>query len=225
MIRLRLCSVMLGATIAFAPAAFADRNSENYVANQANAVLRLLNDETLSNAARADRFHETLNSFTYLPDIARRVLGARGRELDKATFDRYCTTFEQYAAAVYQRRFNEMHGSAITISGSTDPAPRRSLVSTFIKRESSGAETRVIWDILMSKDGQSYRVRDVGVDLNGSVLWLAQDQQSQFEAYLDRHDGDINMLIAELQQKTSQIQVAMNAPPSTHSSLDGKALD
>ncbi len=225
MIGLRLCAAMLGAAITFAPAAFADKNAEKYVATQANVVLRLLSDTTISDAARADRFHETLNSFAYLPDIARRVLGVRGRELDQATLDRYCTTFEQYAAAVYQRRFNEMHGSAIAITGSTDPAPRRSLVSTLVKRGDSDSETRVIWDVLMSKDGTTYRIRDVAIDLNGSVLWLAQDQQAQFEAYLDRHDGDINMLIKQLEQKTAAINAGIKVSTSNLSNLDGGAVD
>jgi phospholipid transport system substrate-binding protein len=41
-------------------------------------------------------------------------------------------------------------------------------------------------------------VRDVGIDINGSVLWLAQDQQAQFESFLGRNNGDVNKLIARI---------------------------
>lgn len=223
--KFKVCAAVLCAAITFAPVAFADKKSEDYVAAQANAVLTLLSDESLSDTDRTERFRETLNSFAYLPDIARRVLGARGRELDEASFDRYKSAFEEFAVAVYQKRFNEMHGSAITIEGSTDPAPRRSLVTSLVKSGDSAKGTRVIWDVLMSEDGKRYRVRDVGIDLNGSVLWLAQDQQAQFEAYLDRHNGEIDTLITSLEQKTAKIKAGFQSGTSDLRNLDIKALD
>ena len=36
--------------------------------------------------------------------------------------------------------------------------------------------------MLLSNDGKSYRVRDVGIELGGSVLWLAQEQQAKEQA-------------------------------------------
>ena len=52
--------------------------------------------------------------------------------------------------------------------------------------------------MLASQDGKTYRVRDVGIDLGGSVLWLAQEQQAQFESYLDRNNGDVDKLIGRI---------------------------
>ena len=48
------------------------------------------------------------------------------------------------------------------------------------------------------QDGKTYRVRDVGIDLGGSVLWLAQEQQAQFESYLGRNNGDVDKLIGRI---------------------------
>lgn len=52
--------------------------------------------------------------------------------------------------------------------------------------------------MLLSKDGKSYRVRDVGIELGGSILWLAQEQAAQFINYLDRNNGDIDKLIGRI---------------------------
>jgi hypothetical protein len=64
----------------------------------------------------------------------------------------------------------------------------------------------------MSQDGQTYRVRDVGVTLGGSVVWLAQDQQTQFEAVLDRNHGDINKLTETIRQRTAEIVSRRKGP-------------
>jgi len=69
----------------------------------------------------------------------------------------------------------------------------------------------VVWDVLQSQDGQSYRVRDVGINLDGSVIWLAQDQQAQFEAFLDRNNGDINKLIVKIKTMIADMSVRKKA--------------
>ena len=40
--------------------------------------------------------------------------------------------------------------------------------------------------------------RIVGIDLGGSTLWLAQEQQAQFESYLNRNGGSIDKLIGRI---------------------------
>ncbi len=203
---LRLAATLtLGAAVLAAPA-FADRKSEAYVETNANAVLKVLNDKSLSDSARSQKFGEYMHTFAYVPDIARRVLGASGRGLPKQDFDRYYKAFERYAIAVYEVQLDQFRGEAIKVTGSRDDDARRSTVRSVIKSASTGKDIEVLWDVLASQDGQSYRVRDVGLNLNGSVLWLAQDQQAQFEAFLDRNNGDINRLITRIDQMTADLK-------------------
>jgi ABC-type transporter MlaC component len=89
---------------------------------------------------------------------------------------------------------------AIKVTGSRDDDQRRSTVASVIQSTETGKDVKVYWDVLASQDGGTYRVRDVGIDVDGSVFWLAQDQQSQFEAFLGRNNGDIDKLIGRINQ-------------------------
>jgi phospholipid transport system substrate-binding protein len=186
------------ALVAISPAAFADKKSEAFVQANADTVLQVLNDGSLTGEQRKQRFADYMNEFAHLPSIARRVLGAEGRSLSQADFDKYFKAFETYALEVYQVHFDQFRGEAIKVTGSRDDDPRRSTVESLIKSSQTGRDTKVYWDVLKSQDGKTYRVRDVGIDLGGSVLWLAQEQQAQFESFLGRNNGDVDKLIGRI---------------------------
>jgi len=183
---------------AASPAAFADKKSEAYIQTNANTVLAVLNDKSLSDSAREKKFGEYMNQFAHMPSIARRVLGVNARGLTEAEFNRYYKIFETYALEVYKVHFDQFRGESLRVTGSRDDGPQRSTVESIIKSSQTGKETKIYWDVLLSNDGKSYRVRDVGIELGGSVLWLAQEQQAQFVNYLDRNNGDIDKLISRI---------------------------
>ena len=180
------------------PASFADKKSEAYVEANANSVLQVLNDKTLNDAQREMKFGEYMNKFAHMPTIARRVLGVNGRSISDADFDKYFKVFQNYALEVYEVHFDEFRGEKLRVIGSKDEDDRRSTVATLIKSSKTGKDTKVYWDVLRSQDGKSYRVRDVGIDLGGSTLWLAQEQQAQFESFLNRNNGNIDKLIGRI---------------------------
>ena len=186
------------ALVAATPAAFADKKSEAYVQANANSVLQTLNDKSIDRKAREAKFVEYMNKFAHMPTIARRVLGVNGRSVSQSDFDKYYKTFEHYAMEVYQVHFDQFRGEELRVTGSKDEDDRRSTVESIIKSSQTGKDTKVYWDVLRSQDGASYRVRDVGIDLGGSVLWLAQEQQAQFESYLNRNGGSIDKLIGRI---------------------------
>jgi phospholipid transport system substrate-binding protein len=181
-----------------APAALADKKSEAFVQANADSVLQVLNDRSLSNDAREQKFGEYMNKFAHMPSIARRVIGVKARSLSEPDFNRYYKIFETYALEVYQVHFDQFRGESLRVTGSKDDGPQRSTVESIIKSSQTGKDTKVYWDVLLSSDGKTYRVRDVGIELGGSVLWLAQEQQAQFVSFLDRNGGDINKLIGRI---------------------------
>jgi phospholipid transport system substrate-binding protein len=183
---------------AAAPAALADKKSEAFVQANADSVLQVLNDRSLSNDAREQKFGEYMNKFAHMPSIARRVIGVKARSLSEPDFNRYYKIFETYALEVYQVHFDQFRGESLRVTGSKDDGPQRSTVESIIKSSQTGKDTKVYWDVLLSSDGKTYRVRDVGIELGGSVLWLAQEQQAQFVSFLDRNGGDINKLIGRI---------------------------
>lgn len=183
---------------AAAPAALADKKSEAFVQANADSVLQVLNDRSLTSEAREKKFGEYMNKFAHMPSIARRVIGVKARSLSEAEFNRYYKMFETYAMEVYQVHFDQFRGESLRVTGSKDDGPQRSTVESIIKSSQTGKDTKVYWDVLLSNDGKSYRVRDVGIELGGSVLWLAQEQQAQFVSFLDRNGGDIDKLIGRI---------------------------
>jgi len=194
------------AVLSSAPAAFADKKSEAYVEAKANEVLMVLNDKTLTDVQREAKFSQYMNQFAHMPSIARRVLGAQGRSLSEAEFNRYFDIFQTYAMEVYEVHLDQFRGKAIKVNGSKDEDARRSTVESTIVSSQTGKDTKVYWDVLASQDGKTYRVRDVGIDLGGSVLWLAQEQQAQFESFLDRNNGDIDKLIGRIKQMLADME-------------------
>jgi phospholipid transport system substrate-binding protein len=194
------------ALVAISPAAFADKKSEAYVEKNANAVLQVLNDKSTTVEQRKQKFAEYMHTFAHMPSIARRVLGAEGRALSEADFDKYYKAFETYAMEVYEVHLDQFRGEAIKVTGSRDDDARRSTVESVIKSSQTGQDTKVFWDVLMSQDGKSYRVRDVGIDIGGSVLWLAQEQQAQFESYLGRNNGNVDKLIARMNEMLADME-------------------
>jgi phospholipid transport system substrate-binding protein len=195
LLRFIAAAVVLAAA---APAALADKKSEAFVQANADSVLQVLNDRSLSNDAREQKFGEYMNKFAHMPSIARRVIGVKARSLSEPDFNRYYKIFETYALEVYQVHFDQFRGESLRVTGSKDDGPQRSTVESVIKSSQTGKDTKVYWDVLLSSDGKTYRVRDVGIELGGSVLWLAQEQQAQFVSFLDRNNGDINKLIGRI---------------------------
>lgn len=216
---MRIGALALAATIAIAaPAAFADKKAEAYVEQQCNAVLKVLSDTSLTPEARRKKFSEYMHTFANFPSIARRVLGAEGRSLSEADFDKYYKVFEQYAVMTYEVQLDQFRGKSIKVTGSRDDDPKRSTVASLIQSTQTGKDVKVYWDVLQSQDGQTYRVRDIGIDVTGSVFWLAQEQQSQFEAILNRNNGDINKLIGRI----DQLMADMEAKKPTATSVSAR---
>lgn len=196
----------LAAPAALSPTAFADKKSEAYVLTNANTVLKVLNDASLTDAARRQKFDQFMHQFANIEGIARRALGRFGRSLNDQQFATYYKSFENYAIEVYAVQLDPFRGEAIKVTGSRDIDEQRSQVSSVVVNSKTGKDTRVVWDVLQSKEDPSkYQVRDVGIDVNGSVIWLAQDQQAQFEAFLDRNDGDVSKLVARIDQMTASM--------------------
>jgi len=181
-----------------APSALADKRAEAFVQSNANSALSALNDKSLTPDQREARFSQYMNQFANMQAIAKRVIGVKARTLSEPEFNKYYKIFEHYALEVYQVHFDQFRGESLRVTGSKDDGAQRSTVESVIKSSHTGKDTKVYWDVLLSNDGKTYRVRDVGIELGGSILWLAQEQQAQFVSYLDRNNGDINKLIVRI---------------------------
>ena len=159
-----------------------------------------------SDDARAAKFSEFMNTFADFRAIARRVLGPATRQMSEAQLEAYYQAFERYAVAVYQDQLDQFRGEEIRVVGSRDLSDRNSHVTSMIKSSDTGKDVEVIWDVLESRDGDKYLVRDVALNIGGNnQFWLAVDQNQDFQAFLKRNNNDIDKLIENINQMTASM--------------------
>jgi len=204
-----LASFFAAGAIAAAPEAHAARNAdaEQYVQENASAALRTLGDRAASAAQRRSTFNTLMQQFADMPRIANYVLGAHGRQLraDTTLRTQWTSTFQDYAIAVYEDRLQRYSGSAIRVTGSIERiAGRDVIVQSEISPRSGGRAMPVEWRML--RTGNAWKVVDVSLIVEGNQIWLAQQQQRDFGAALDRNNGDIRALMASIRQQTATMR-------------------
>ncbi len=192
--------------VALAPAAFADTKAEAFVETNANSVLHVLNDKALSDDQRAAKFSEFMNTFADFNAIARRVLGPVTRTMTEAQLEAYYDAFELYAVAVYQDQLDQFRGEEIDVIGSRDLTDRNTHVTSKIRSSDTGKDVEVVWDVLSSRDGSKYLVRDVALNIGGNnEFWLAVDQHEDFQSFLKQNGNDVDKLIENIRSMTAKM--------------------
>jgi phospholipid transport system substrate-binding protein len=201
---------MLGAGLfATAAPACAARNAdaEQYVQENASRALRTLGDRSLASTQRRQTFDRLMAQFSDMPRIANFVLGRYSGQLraDPALRSEWTRAFQDYAVAVYEDRLGRFSGSAIRVTGSTERiAGRDVIVTSELQPNDGGRATTVQWRMLRS--GNTWKVVDVSLVLEGNQIWLAQQQQRDFLAQLDRNNGDIPGLMSSIRELTASMR-------------------
>ena len=208
--RASVLAALVGASVlAVAPSAHAARNAdaEQYVQEHASAALRTLGDRSLSLAERRRTFDQLMARFADMPRIANFVLGRYSAQLrsDPALRSEWTRTFQDYSIAVYEARLNAYGGQGIRVTDSVERVPGRDVIVTSeIQPRGGGRPLPVQWRMLRS--GDTWKVVDVSLVLEGNQIWLAQQQQSEFLAVLGRNNGDIRVLMGNLREVTASMR-------------------
>ncbi len=203
-----LASLTGAALIAAAPQALAARNqnAEAYVQQSATAALAALGARTPA-AQRTQTFHQLMSQFADIPRVANFVLGRYGTQLraDASLRQQWTSTFQEYAIAVYEDQLDAYSNSTLSVSGSTERVPGQDvIVISDMTPRGGGRPLRVQWRVLRS--GEAWKVVDVSLVYEGNEVWLAQQQQRDFLAALDRNNGNIHALISDVQQMTQRMR-------------------
>lgn len=191
------------ALLAFSLPAFADKATEDYVEENANEVLRTLNDPALNSAERTSAFNAYMDEFTDMRAVSNFAIGKYARRFSDDELERYREAFRTYALAVYEVQLDQYRGEAVVVTGSTDRNERDSIVDTTIRR-ADGKDMDVRWRVL-TRNGE-YQVVDVALNLEGNLLWLAIEQRAQFLSLLDRQNGSADALINKINSMTDKLR-------------------
>jgi phospholipid transport system substrate-binding protein len=199
-----LVGSLLAATLALAPFTTAHaqvgRNpqAEQFVQFQAQRIIGVLNNRTLSSAQRIRTFGEIVNEIADIPRITTFVLGKYARTITPGQMQRFGPIFRQYEQNVYETRLSDFHGQTVTVTGSVARQADDVIVNTLIGGGGLQQPLPVAWRVL----GGDARWKVVDVQVNG--IWLAITQQQDFVSTIDNHGGAVDALISQLQQQTEQ---------------------
>jgi len=182
---------MPGAAFAQASRAHGDTEAEAFVQNEASRVLQVLNDRSLGLDAKKQAFRQMVNQVADVPRITGFVLGRYRRLVTPAQYEAFSAAFRDYADNVYESRLGQYSGQTLKVTGSVVRQPGDVVVSSQVS--GAGQPSAVNWRVIRGADGH-YRAVDVQV----AGVWLAITEQQDFVSTLDNHNGDINLLIAQL---------------------------
>lgn len=191
---------LIGAAAATAPLAFADRGAEGFVQRNADLALESLNNPALSLVDRERAFAELMTRFADLSRISRFVLGRYGRSFSPAQYETFRGKFYDYAIAVYATQLDQFRGDSIRVTGSIDPRPGESIVATQVNRR-LGQPLSIRWRVLRDANND-FKIIDA--ELGG--VFLAIQQRSDFEAFLEQAHGRPEALIGRLDNLTAQLR-------------------
>lgn len=201
--KLRNLIISASTALLLPAAAYADAATESFVKKNANEVLNSLNNPDLSSEERTALFSGYMEEFANIDAVSKFVLGRYANRFSNDEMARYQQAFRTYALAVYQNELDAYRGNEVVVEGSHDRSATDSFVETTIER-SDGRDMQVIWRVLQ-RNGE-YQVVDVGLDIEGNLIWLAQEQQAQFRALLDRNNGSADALISKIDNMTDELQ-------------------
>lgn len=199
--------VSAGIVLAASPASAArDTAAESYVQQNAAAALSTLANRDVSQAQRRQTFDALIRQFSDMDRIAMFVIGRYSGQLraDPQLRQQWVDAFKNYAVAVYEDQLQAYSGGAVRVTGSQERVPGRDVIVSSEITPRGQHPLPVQWRLL--RQGDAWKVFDVSLEFDGgNQIWLAQAQQLDFLAALDRSHGDIRALIAQVQQTTAQL--------------------
>jgi phospholipid transport system substrate-binding protein len=190
-----------------APAA-ASATTEAFVQTNAQLVLNNLAQAKSADQRRV-QFSAQMDKFADMPRVADYVLGkyARQARANPAQYKAWQDTFKEYGLAVYESQLDQYRGRTIKVLPGSEESTINGREYSVVKSQivlPSGQPFLVNWRLL--KVGDSWRVVDVALKLDETVIWLAIQQQQDFLARLDKNGGDIAKLTSVVQQLTAEMR-------------------
>lgn len=196
-----------------APAS-ASQATEAYVQTNAQLVLNNLAQAKSAEQRRVE-FSALMDKFADMPRVADYVLGkyARQARANPAQYKQWQDTFKQYGLAVYESQLDQYRGRTIKVlDGKSEDSTINGREYSVVKSQivlPTGQPFMVNWRLV--KVGESWRVVDVALKLDETVIWLAIQQQQDFLARLDKNGGDIAKLTTVVQQLTAEMRKQISA--------------
>jgi len=165
--------------------------------DEAKALIRRILDDVnrIINSGKPEsamlkEFESVFRKYADVPIIARKSLGAAWRGASASQRKRYTAAFQIYISRKYGRRFREMIGGKITVTGSQQV--KGSYLVHSIAKLKGEAPFALDWQV-SDKSGQN---KMFNLYIEG--ISLLATERTEVAAMLDKRHGDIEKLIAAL---------------------------
>lgn len=174
--------------------------AEAFVQSEANKALAILRDSSMSVSVKKQAFYSFINQVADVPKITDFVLGRYRRSLTPAQYSAFSEAFRAYADSVYESRLSDYHGQGLSVTGSIARTPDDVVVTSAITGAGASGESSLVnWRVIRGADGRWHVV-----DVQAQGVWLAIVEQQDFASTLANHNGDIAVLIRQLQAEAVQ---------------------
>jgi phospholipid transport system substrate-binding protein len=206
-IRLRgILAALAVAVAAFAASgpALAATPAEQFVSQNVQRGLTILNNHNIPDAQRRAQFRDFLTGLTDIRRIALFTLGAARRTASPGDVDSFVNAFREYAVAVYESRLNQYAGQFLRVTGSTEVGPGDDVVQTILVDPSgkSNGQEPIEVDFRVVQDNGRFVVIDVSI----AGVWLGQEEREQFSSFLQQNNNNLPALTQHLQQLAAQLR-------------------
>lgn len=198
---LAACGLAAAFGIAAALPGFATtgQDADEFLISFGRRAVQELNDETLSEAAREQRFRELFEEAVDLPAIAKFILGIHWRNATKQERADFLAVFEDIALQrflpMFTRQSEEYAGKSFDIVEVRRDKNNRQLVFVSVKVErEQGEPIRLVWRI-RQREGQ-YKILDITAAGLSMALTLRQEYRSAIKQV-----GSVAALVVKLRKK------------------------
>ena len=183
--------------------AFAASPAEQFVADNVQKGLAILNNTQLSKDQKRAEFRTFLLNLTDIKQIAEYTLGQYKRTASPADLAAFDDAYKDYALALYQPYFTRYSGQTLQVTGSYENAPGETTVRTILidPAKSSNPNPVVVEFVVVNRGG-----RFVVTNFRGSGVSLIESQRSAHPAFLSDHGGNIALLTQSLKNTTQQMR-------------------
>ena len=192
-------AAMFALTLANAPARAAS-DSETYVQQNINVGLQILNDNSLNQTQRRDKFRSFILQLTDMKRIAMFTLGRYRRGASDQNINDFVSAFTEYANAVYEHHLAKYKGQTMKVTSSTDRSPTDHIVNVQVPGTNGGQPINAAFRVMTDA------AKPVVVDVEVEGVWLAITQRDQFAGYLQQNGGDLPALSAYLLKQAESIR-------------------
>lgn len=188
-----------------APAAHAATPAESFIQQNIDKGYAILGDTSLAPQKRAENFRTLLGGIMDGKRVAVFTLGPYTRSVSNAQLDAFSDAFLDYVIAVLQHDISGNPGETLAVTGSVVRAADDIIVMAKLLGSPRSNGAPINMGFRVRKDA---RGADTLVDLQVEGVSMALAQRSDFNAWLQQHEGDVPGLTRELENRAGTFHEA-----------------